>query len=97
MKKIESAGQLERILVQSPRCLVDFYADWCGPCQIIKPILENIEDIDVFSVDVDVLNKVAAKYEVMTLPTIILFEDGKPIKSLSGSQTKENIEKFYKK
>lgn len=66
--------------IKSGKVLVDFYADWCGPCQMLSPILEKVEaeekDLKVIKVDVDKFQEIAAKYKVMSMPTMILFEDG---------------------
>lgn len=59
--------------------LVDFYADWCGPCKMLSPIVEKISnsnEIKVAKVDVDLLKEVAKTYSVMSIPTLILFKNG---------------------
>ena len=60
--------------------LVDFYADWCGPCKMLSPIIENIassrDNIKVYKVNVDELGDVAREFSVMSLPTLILFKNG---------------------
>ena len=59
--------------------LIDFYADWCGPCKMLSPIIENIssrDDIKVAKVNVDELNDIARSYSVMSIPTLILFKNG---------------------
>jgi thioredoxin 1 len=75
--------------------LVDFYADWCGPCQMISPIVENIAkertDITVIKVNVDENNSLAAQYGVLTIPTLITFKDGKEKTRAVGYRPKEDI------
>lgn len=60
--------------------LVDFYADWCGPCKMLSPIIENIassrDNIKVYKVNVDELGDVAREFSVMSIPTLILFKNG---------------------
>lgn len=60
--------------------LIDFYADWCGPCKMLSPIIENIassrDNIKVAKVNVDELNDIARSYSVMSIPTLILFKNG---------------------
>ena len=68
-------------VLQSPQpVLVDFYADWCGPCRMLAPVIEEIaqerSDLKVVKVNVDDADAVAARYGVMSIPTVILFEGG---------------------
>ena len=77
------------------RVLVDFFANWCGPCKMLTPVLEKVEsNIKVIKVDVDKYENLAREYGVMSLPPIILFESGKEIKRNIGFISKENLEKF---
>lgn len=69
-------------------CLVDFYADWCGPCQMLGPILESVDakvDANIFKVDVDSSQEIAAEYGVMSLPTMLLFKDGQKVDQKVGA------------
>ena len=77
------------------KTLVDFYANWCGPCKMIAPELERVESgIKGVKVDVDELEDLAKKYGVMSIPTLILFNEGKEIKRTIGFIDKDRIEKF---
>ena len=77
------------------RVLVDFFANWCGPCKMLTPVLEKVEsNIKVIKVDVDKYENLAREYGVMSIPTIILFDSGKEIKRNIGFISKENLEKF---
>ncbi len=77
------------------KVLVDFYANWCGPCKMLGPVLEKVEsDIKVIKVDVDAFEDLAREYGVMSIPTIILFNEGKEIKRNIGFIDKERLEKF---
>lgn len=77
------------------RVLVDFFANWCGPCKMLTSVLEKVEsNIKVIKVDVDKYENLAREYGVMSIPTIILFESGKEIKRNIGFISKENLEKF---
>lgn len=74
--------------------LVDFYADWCGPCRMISPILEEIQsemNIDVAKINVDESPNVATEYNVMSIPTVIIFKKGKKISVNVGAASKEKI------
>lgn len=77
------------------KVLVDFYANWCGPCKMISPELEKVESsVKVVKVDVDEFEDLAREYGVMSIPTLILFENGKEIKRTIGFIDKDRIEKF---
>ena len=76
------------------KVLIDFYADWCGPCKMISPILEEINDIDILKVNVDNYPDLAKKYGVMSIPTLILFNNGNEINKIIGLHSKEEILSF---
>ncbi|HOP65866.1 MAG TPA: thioredoxin [Bacilli bacterium] len=72
--------------------LVDFYADWCGPCKMLAPILEELkEEIKIVKVNVDENQEIAMRYGVMSIPTLIFFKDGKVIHQMIGFSTKEDL------
>jgi thioredoxin 1 len=73
--------------------LVDFWAEWCGPCKMIAPILDEIADEQVGNLKIAKLNvddapNTARQYEVMSIPTMILFKDGQPVKKIIGAKPK---------
>ena len=73
--------------------LVDFYANWCGPCKMLGPILEEVSDlIQIVKVDVDNFEEISKKYRVMSIPTIVLFKNGEEIKRNVGFIDKNTIE-----
>lgn len=72
--------------------LVDFYADWCGPCQAMSPVLEqfaseNDTTVDVVKVNVDQEGALAAQYGVRSIPTLVLFRNGEPVATQIGAQS----------
>lgn len=75
--------------------LVDFYAEWCGPCKATSPIIEELsnerKDVKFVKVDVDEAQDLSSKYNVFSIPTFILFKDGKPVSQFVGAQGKENF------
>lgn len=82
--------------VESAVQLVDFWATWCGPCKMIAPVLEELAadyegKADILKLDVDENPSTAAKYEVMSIPTLIVFKDGQPVDKVVGFQPKENL------
>lgn len=79
--------------------LVDFWASWCGPCQMIAPIVEEISNemsgkIEIGKLNVDEQPEIAIKYDVMSIPTLILFKDGKVVNTIIGYHSKEEILDF---
>lgn len=82
--------------IESGLKLVDFWAPWCGPCKMIAPVLEEVAtDVDgkadVLKLNVDDNQSTAAEYEVMSIPTLILFKDGEPVDKVVGFQPKEQL------
>jgi len=76
--------------------LVDFWAEWCGPCRMLGPIVDEIAEdykgrMNVFKVNVDENQETAGYYNVMSIPTLILFKDGQPVETMVGVQPKESL------
>jgi len=81
------------------KTIVDFYANWCGPCKMLGPIFEEVAneyDIQFVKVDIDNHEKLCREYKVMSVPTLIIFENGKEIKRNIGFISKDKLEEFIK-
>ena len=82
-------------LVKEGVFIVDFYADWCGPCKMMSPIIDKIAEentnIKVGKLNVDEAQDIAVKYNVMSIPTIIIYKDGIEYKRFVGVTSKSNI------
>ncbi|HHV65847.1 MAG TPA: thioredoxin [Peptococcaceae bacterium] len=79
--------------------LVDFWAEWCGPCRMIAPVVEQIADqyagkVIVGKLNVDEHNEVAVKYNVMSIPTLLLFKDGEVVDKAIGFRNKQDLAKM---
>ncbi len=89
-------SSFSKILDSEIPVLVDFYADWCGPCKMLAPILKQVKDemgdtIKIVKIDVDKNQSIASKYHVRGVPTMLLFKSGKQLWRQSGVLQKEDI------
>lgn len=80
--------------IKDKKILVDFYADWCGPCKMQAEILHAVDFIDILNVDVDKFSDLARSFGVMSIPTLILFENGKLIKQHVGMMNESQLKEF---
>ena len=96
--KVELNNNFNEIIKSNKKVLVDFYADWCGPCKMVGPLIAQIadehEDIAVVKVNVDDEMALAGEYRVSSIPTIILFKDGELAKKNIGAMSKAQLEEF---
>ena len=85
-------------LVKEGKCLVDFNADWCGPCQMLKPVVEEFAeartDVKVVSVNIDDEDELAEEYQVSSIPCLVVFEDGKEIRREVGVLSPKKLNKL---
>ena len=89
--------QIDKLLASTSKpVLVDFYADWCGPCKMLGPILEQLsrdyKDVLVVKIDVDSNQNLAAKFGIRSIPTMIIFKDSENKETLNGVMTQPQLE-----
>ncbi|WP_049906533.1 thioredoxin [Halorubrum aidingense] len=92
--QLTDAADFDEIVADHDVVLVDFYADWCGPCQMMEPTVEAIAadtDAAVLKVDVDVHQSLAAQYGVQGIPTLLVFVDGELAERMVGAQTESAL------
>ncbi len=93
--KINQENFREEILNSEKKVLLDFWAPWCGPCRMVGPIIDEIaqerSDIKVGKVNVDEEMELAAQFGVMSIPTLVVMENGQVVSKTSGARPKEQI------
>ena len=95
---ITEATFADEVLGSDKAVLVDFWAEWCGPCHAVAPVLEKIveerpDELKLVKVNIDDEQELANRYGVMSIPTMILFRDGEPTAAVIGAQPKGAIER----
>ena len=98
--KVTSENFEKEVLQSDKIVLVDFYADWCGPCKMLSPVVDSVanenEDIKVVKVNVDDAQDLAIKYQVMSIPTLVVIKNGQEINRSVGVVSKSEIEEMVK-
>jgi len=98
IKHLETASEFENE-VKGDVVVVDFFATWCGPCQMLAPVLEQLDKetgVKIVKIDVDEIPDLARQFRVMSIPTLMLFKDGKPVKRELGFMPIERLKEFIK-
>lgn len=85
-------------IISNGKVVVDFFATWCGPCKMLGPVFEKVSDevndVKFVKLDVDKFNDIARQYGVMSVPTLILFENGKEVKKEIGFMSEDKLKEF---
>lgn len=98
MKTINSTQEFDQLMIKGSLVIVDFFAEWCGPCQTLLPVLEDVakenEDrVDIVKINVDSQPELAMRYGVRNIPTLLFFQNQKLLDRAVGVQTKDYLEK----
>ncbi|MBQ9955773.1 MAG: thioredoxin [Eggerthellaceae bacterium] len=93
---LSSAEFNEKVLGGTGKVLVDFFATWCGPCRMIAPAIEEIAaekagEVEVYKIDIDKSPDIAQQFGIRGVPTLMVFEGGKPVSQMVGAQPKAQI------
>lgn len=99
LSKIGADSFQDEVLGSDKPVLVDFYADWCGPCKAITPVLESLEakyqdKVKIVKVNIDDAGDIAGQYSVMSIPTLVLFKAGEEADRMVGGRSQSELESF---
>jgi thioredoxin 1 len=96
LNEVTDANFQAEVVESEKPVLVDFWAPWCGPCRVVGPVLEEIaserEDLRIVKLNVDENQQTAAAFQVLSIPTMILFKGGSAVKTVVGAYPKKKIE-----
>jgi thioredoxin 1 len=98
MENVTEASFEEQVLKSEKPVIVDFWAEWCGPCHAVAPVLERIaeeraDELTLVKVNIDEEQGLAMRYGIQSIPTIVLFKDGQPAAAAVGAQPKGALER----
>lgn len=98
MNYIKSEKEFNEV-IKKDKVVIDFYAEWCGPCKMLSPILDKVSkemNLDTYKVNVDEVEDVARQYGIMSIPTVMIFEKGKMTKKNVGFMDDAELREFVK-
>lgn len=98
MDIIKNEAEFKTVLNENKSVFIDFYADWCGPCKMLRPILEEIsddrQDVKVVSINIDEEDELAEQFDVSAIPCVVLIKDGMEVDRSVGLKPREALEEL---
>lgn len=98
VEELDSSSFQSKVLKGKKPVLVDFYADWCAPCKMMAPVIDELgkemKGVDFFKVNVDAQGELAQQFDVMSIPTMVLFKGGKAVATATGARPKDALKKW---
>jgi thioredoxin 1 len=96
MESVTDATFTDEVLMSPTPVLVDFWAEWCGPCLRVAPVLDEIaremgDKVKIVKMDIDSNPNTARDYQIMSVPTLTVFKDGQPVSSVAGARPKSDL------
>lgn len=99
MRAVTDANFADDVLASEKPVVVDFWAPWCGPCKAVEPALEQLavdrSSIEIVKLDIDENPETAAKYDVLSIPTVMLFAGGEPRETVIGARSRAHYERAF--
>ncbi len=96
VNELKTVEEFEKVIAENKLTLVDFYADWCGPCKMIAPVINELAkdrgDVNFVKINVDELQDLAQNYGILSIPTLITFQKGNELERKTGFVTRNEIE-----
>ena len=98
VKEINGLNELKEVVNNNKKVLVDIWAVWCGPCKMLSPIVDkvalDIEDVNFYKINIDEADLVSEKYQIVSIPTILYFENGELKNTSIGFKTKDELKEM---
>ena len=95
--KVITVNEFDEI-IKNGTTLVDFFADWCGPCKMLGPVLEQLDseypEIEFVKVNIDENMELAERYQIMSIPTVYIFKDGEVVNKMNGYRDEQSVKEF---
>merc|ERR1712106_50807 len=99
--ELESYDQFNKVIEHSPTLIIDFHAEWCGPCKMLAPILtkviESRDGVDLLKIDVDEFDELAAHFQVRAMPTVVMVKNGEVVDQFMGLKQEPELVNFIEK